>query len=172
MPATSSPRRHRPLARWAAAGMIVAAVGGAVGTAGLAGCYYPGGPGYSADRFTYESTTWQPWTVTLQDTRTGQDFWSVEVPVGQQLVVGFVKGEGLEDEFVPDLMQWQLMPIGNRFGGLENSIPVPPANARLLLPRLRKAPELPADMVAAQGGPPPVRIIEEAPAPQEPPAPE
>ena len=156
MSATERSNRRRPLLAAAAAITAAALVGG------LGGCYTPGGPGYSADRFTYHSTTWQPWTVSVEDTRTGQEFWSVEVPVGQQLVVRFIEGEGTDGEFTPDMMQWQLMPIGRTSGSLENSLPVPPASARLLRPRLRRAPELPADMVAAQGGPPPVRTINQA----------
>lgn len=154
MPATTTAHRL-------AATLTAAALSAALATS--AGCYYPGGPGYSADRFTYESTTWQPWTVSIEDTRTGQEFWSVEVPVGQQLVVDFIPGEGAEGDFTPDLMRWQVMPIGHRFGTLANSLPVPPATGRILLPRLRDTPELPGDMIAAQGGPPPVRVINNEP---------
>ena len=113
----------------------------ALGAATLpAGCYYPGGPLYSADRFTYESTPWQPWTVTLFDTRTGEAVWSVDVPVGEQVVVGFSQGTG-PNEYKPDEMIWQLMPLGERFGTLANRMPCPPVGARRLEPTLRPVPE-------------------------------
>lgn len=113
----------------------------ALGAATLpAGCYYPGGPLYSADRFTYESTPWQPWTVTLFDTRTGEAVWSVDVPVGEQVVVGFSQGTG-PNEYKPDEMIWQLMPLGERFGTLANRLPCPPVGARRLEPTLRPVPE-------------------------------
>lgn len=153
--AVNEDRRVRRLTAAAATAVLAA-----IGAGGVGGCYYPGGPGFSADRFTYESTTWQPWTVTLEDTRTGQAFWSMEVPVGYQLVIDFDEGpEGTADEFTPDTMKWELMPIGRRSGELDNTMRVPPASARLLVPTLRRTPELPDDMVAAQGGPPPVRVL-------------
>jgi len=121
--------------RMTAGALIGAAMIGALG-----GCYYPGGPFWSADRFTYESTEWQPWTITVTDTRTGEPFWSVDVPVGQQLVVGFSEGTG-PNEFKPDEIVWEIMPRGRRYGSLNNRMPCPPANARLLEPELRPTPE-------------------------------
>lgn len=130
-----------PFRRVFAAAVVCGAV------AAMSACYYPGGPGYSADQHTYESTAWQPWTVTVRDTRTGEAVWSLDVPVGQQLVVRFREGRGTDDQHTPDMMQWDLMPVGKRFGqGLHNSVPVPPSHARRLEPELRAVPELPADM--------------------------
>lgn len=106
------------------------------------GCHYEGGPLYSADRFTYVSREWQPWTVSLIDTRTGESVWSVDVPVGQKLVLGFREGSG-PNEFKPDMMDWGLMPHDRTFGERPNQLPVPPAGARRLEPVLRPTPELP-----------------------------
>jgi hypothetical protein len=108
-----------------------------------AGCYYPGGPLMSADRYTYESTPWQPWTVTLTDTRTGEAVWSVDVPVDQQVVLSFSQGTG-PNEYKPDEIVWELMPRGQRFGARNNRLPCPPAGARRLDATLRPTPE--ADM--------------------------
>lgn len=165
MPATA-PRRR------------LATITGALLLAGLAagvgGCYYPGGPMWSADRFTYESTTWEPWTVSIEDTRTGQTFWTMDVPVGQQLVIDFnaadagksgMTDEGSHGQFTPDTMRWELMPAGRRYGGLDNTLAVPPANSRLVRATLRHSPELPEEMIAAQGGPAPVRTIGTPPPP-------
>jgi hypothetical protein len=108
-----------------------------------AGCYYPGGPLMSADRYTYESTPWQPWTVTLTDTRTGEAVWSVDVPVDQQVVLSFSQGTG-PNEYKPDEIVWELMPRGQRFGARNNRLPCPPSGARRLDATLRPTPE--ADM--------------------------
>ncbi len=113
--------------------------------ASTAGCHYPGGPRYSADRYTFESTTWQPATVTLIDTRTGEAIWTVDVPVGQQAVVGFSEGTGPND-LRPDEIVWGLMPLGRRFGTRENRLPCPPASARRVELSYRPAPESPSEM--------------------------
>lgn len=120
----------------------------------LAGCYAEGGRGASEDLFTYVSHEYQPWTVTLVDTRTRQTIWSIDIPVGQQLVVEFVPDEGTEDGFTPDKMKWALMKAGSDQGALSNELAVPPKQARRLDPYLRAVPELPPDMSPRQGRPP------------------
>lgn len=138
-------------------------------------CHYQGGPRYSADRFTYESSSWYPKTVSLIDTRTGQTVWTVDIPVGEQLVVGFSRGTG-PNEFNTDEIVWGLMPAGQRFGTRDNRMPCPPSGVRRLDVALRPAPELPGDM-AAGAAPREVRNVggrvlrpvdpDEAPAPNE-----
>lgn len=108
----------------------------------LGGCNSPGGMGYSADRFVYQSNEWQPWTVSLVDTRTGESLWSVDVPVGQQLVVGFREGSG-PNEFKPDMMYWGLTEYGRGVSRTQNQIPAPGPLSRRLEPVLRPTPELP-----------------------------
>lgn len=121
----------------------------AVAALAAGGCYYPGGPMWSWDQFTYESTVWQPYTITLVDTRTGQTLWTVDVPVEQQLVMRFNDGQGTADNITPTMMEWELMPRGRRFGGLANAMPVPGRESRRVDVTLRKTPELPPDMTAA-----------------------
>jgi hypothetical protein len=154
MPLNVPPRRPANATRRGrlavAAGLLLAL--------GTGGCYYPGGPGYSADTFTYESTSWQPWTVTVVDTRTGQTIWSVDVPVGKQLVVAFKPDRGNKDTGMPDLMQWEIFPLGTRTGTLTNSLVCPPAGSRRLDPTLRPTPELPEDMAVAAPVRPPVVV--------------
>jgi hypothetical protein len=132
------PRGRTSLAIRAAAVLLA-------GTLGVA-CHSPGGPLYSADKFTYVSTEFQPWTVTVIDTRTGEAFWSVDVPVGEQLVVQFSRGTG-PNEHRPDEIVWELMPAGRWFGALNNRQPCPPSGARRLDPTLRAAPEMPGSPV-------------------------
>lgn len=110
-----------------------------------AGCYYEGGPLKSADRFTYASTTWQPKTVTLVDTRTGEALWSVDVPVGRQLVIDFNALRRADNtEWLPDEAFWDIMPDTRRHGALKNKMRVPPATARRVDVTLRPVPEMPS----------------------------
>lgn len=117
----------------------------------MAACHSPGGPRWSADRFTFVSTSWQPKTVSLIDTRSGQTVWSVDVPVGQQISVGFSRGTG-PNEYNSDEIVWGIMPAGQRMGSRPNRMPCPPRDVRRLDMTLRAAPELPGDM--ATGAPP------------------
>lgn len=98
----------------------------------------------SYDNFTYNSTSWQPKTVTLFDTRTGESLWSVDIPVGKSLNVGFKKGSG-PNEFKPDEMVWEIRPAPRLFGTRDNRVPVPPSTARRLEMTLRSAPEMPRE---------------------------
>lgn len=116
---------------------------------GLGGCYSEGGLGWSEDQHVFISRPQQPWNVTLRDTRTGQELWTAEVPVGKQLVVHFLKDEGTKDPYTPDVMEWGIMNDGDEVGRLGNRMPVPPANARRIEPTLRATPELPPRMVNA-----------------------
>jgi hypothetical protein len=108
----------------------------------FSGCNSPGGQGFSSDRFVYQSNEWQPWTVSLIDTRTGESLWSVDVPVGKQLVMGFRKGVG-PNEFKPDMMYWGISENGRNISRQSNQFPVPGAHARRIEPVLRPTPELP-----------------------------
>jgi len=119
----------------------------------LAGCYTEGGPGFSEDQHVYVSRPWQPWTVTVRDTRTGQEFWSMDVPVGKRLILKFAANSGTKDKYTPDTMKWTLVDEEREtFISLSNSIPCPPADSRRLEPTLRTAPELPESMVAVTKG--------------------
>lgn len=115
----------------------------------LCGCYSEGGLGWSEDQYVWVSRPHQPWNISLKDTRTGQEFWTTEVPIGKQLVIHFVEGDGTADTYTPDRMEWALMNDGDEWSRLDNSLPVPPANARRLDPTLRPTPELPPRMTHA-----------------------
>lgn len=144
--------------------------------AGLTGCthwfsgYYPGGGYVSRDRFVYESTSWTPQTITLRDTRTGEDIWSLDVPVGQKLVVWFHRGEGPGDAY-PDSMTWDVMDFEENFRTLRYEIAVPPDSSRLIVSTLRTAPELPGavtlDDEFAQPAPAPPSMMDGAPPPSD-----
>lgn len=131
------------------------------GALGLNGCYYEGGPLSSQDRFTYVSRPFQPWTVDLVDVRTGEVIWSVDVPVGEQLVVDFQAAPSgkAKDAWRPDTMLWDVVPSGRRFGALSNKLAVPDRNSRRLEPKIRSIPEMPAEPYASA----PTPLAEPAP---------
>ncbi len=120
----------------------------ALGAGLFGGCYTEGGGQMSMDRFTYVSTPSQPKTISLVDTRTFESIWSIDVPVGQQVAVQFMKNpknrEGIPpDPYRPDLMRWSLMKAYAMGGDLDNSIAVPASGSRRLEMRLRPSPEMP-----------------------------
>ena len=93
------------------------------------GCWYPGyraeGQGASRDSYTYESTHDYPQNLRVIDWTTGESLLYVEIPVGQQLVIRFFDDHDKDNKERPALMRWKLMPMGTRFGELDNSAPVP-----------------------------------------------
>ena len=106
--------------------------------------YTPGGYSASGTPSTYESTQHMPQTVTLVDTTTQETIWSMEVPVGQQLVVDFAEDHVKDNPARPALMKWRLMERGGS-GSLSNSIPAPaPAARRLDVSRTRTSTPAPA----------------------------
>ena len=113
----------------------------------LAGCAHTeGGNMKSDDTFTYVSTSYQPKTLVLLDTRDGEEIWSIDVPVGDKLVVAFYEGKARNAPAEnPDLMKWGVGPASDSRVGLRNAIPVPPASARRLDMSFRDTPEWPAD---------------------------
>jgi hypothetical protein len=132
---------------------------------GMSGCYTEGGVAYSLDRYSYVSRPWQPLTVSLKDTRTGQDFWSVDVPVGKMLIVSFSDTGGTNDAYTPSLMTWGFEDESFEYGvpTQGNSLPVPPVTARRLDVAIRTTPELPESMVTAtKGTARPARVPQQA----------
>ncbi len=111
------------------------------GAAVSGGCHREGPwPGASLDQYTYVSRSWEPKTITLVDTRTNEPVWSVDIPVGQQLVVGFSEGTG-PNEYKPDEVVWELMAAGKRFGTRNNRQACPPSYARRIDMSIRPTPE-------------------------------
>ena len=135
--------------------LVAVTLGAATACAMLAGCWDPkyggslvseGGVAASVDNHVFVSRSNQPWTVTVRDTRTGQAFWSIDVPVGKKLAIQFVQGGGTESQYTPDLMKWALMEESASTSNLSNSLPVPASDSRRIEPTLRAVPELPPDM--------------------------
>lgn len=119
----------------------------------LAGCitgHYPGGGLASQDKYVYESTPDYPQSVVLVNVTTGEKIWSVDVPVGRQLVIQFHEDRNEGDSANPDIMNWQLMEMGNRSGSLDNAMPVPASWSRRIDVFYRKPGEAPG--ATASGG--------------------
>ena len=143
--------RQQPPARRAGAIWTRVALGGAMLVA-LAGCTGGGpyrafwnesGSGSADDSYTYVSTTHQPKTVSVVDTRTGEVLWSVDVPVGQQLSMKFYHEREKDNPYAPDLLKWSLWDAGTKHGRLDNAMLVPSGNARRVDMTLRTSPEFP-----------------------------
>lgn len=153
--------------RWKNAAMVLAC-----GSC-LAGCtmgYHPHGQGRSNDTFTYISTSHEPKTITLVDTRTSEKIWTCEVPVGQQLVIHFLDDERAEMRGW-DTMRWRLMPAWTAWGTLDNSMSVPPYTARRVNMTLRSGPEYVVAETPASPVPSGVTLMDAPPAPAKSPSP-
>jgi hypothetical protein len=152
--------RHR--SAWIAALMPIAA--------GLCGCdslntMKPGGRMASLDQHTYTSTAHSPKTVRLVDTRSQEEIWSMDVPVGQKLVMRFYADKSKGNVHNPDVMRWRLIPTMRGTTRLDNSMPVPASWARRIEWELRSGPEYAPDTptvatdLMPTGGPvPPARV--------------
>jgi hypothetical protein len=104
--------------------------------------YYEGGSRASNDLHVYVSRPHSPKTVSLVNTVSGETLWSVDIPVGKQLVVRFVD-DRLDDPINSSMMKWDLMEETTDHKNLTNQMPVPGRNYRRLDLELRPAPELP-----------------------------
>lgn len=111
------------------------------------GCYAPDG-GFSPSSnstFTYVSETWSPKTVQVIDTRSNEAIFSLRLPVGKQLTMKFLEGEGDDPVSTPDRMQWEVWDAPQSTGKLSNQLTVPPAGARRIQMTIRDVPEYPPD---------------------------
>ncbi len=98
----------------------------------LEGCYTPGGGWYpkSGGAVTFYSYETRPTTIQLIDLRTGESFFTMDLEPGKQLTFDFQKDKGDDPVLTPDLMRWQVWPIGTTTGTLTNSLTVPSADDR------------------------------------------
>ncbi len=112
--------------------------------AAISGCavpgHYEGGSYYSQDKHVYVSREWEPKTITVVDTRTGEVFWTHELPVGRKLVMRFRAGKN-DDALMPDELHWGEIPATKNSGSLDQQVPAPPASARRIEWHLRPVPE-------------------------------
>ncbi len=109
----------------------------------LVGCYNPRGAFYPyvGQAVTYWSTERKPTTITIIDTRTMEPFFTVEIPVGKQLVLDFKDGDGDDNVLTPDLMRYEVFEVGTTTGTLRNALTVPDQFSRRIDVTYRPAPE-------------------------------
>ena len=111
----------------------------------LAGCYAPDGgfmPG-SGRGYTYCSTSMQPLTISIVDTRTQDAFFVMELPPGKQLTFNFLQGGGDDPVYTPDRMIYAVWDNGTVGGHLDNQLTCPPASCRRIDVEIREAPVWP-----------------------------
>ena len=106
--------------------------------------YKPGGNAYfngPNSAATWQSTEEFPKTVTLIDTRSGERFFVMEIPVGKKLVIDFVADSGDNTVLTPDLMMWEVFSSDVGYGPLSNSMTVPNGWSRRIDVTLRESSE-------------------------------
>lgn len=89
--------------------------------------------GMSLDRHNFGSTVQNPRRVTLIDSTNGETVWSMDVPVGQTLVMDFEQpATWTQSEFTgaqpADRVTWGLFETGETFGSLDEEVPLPSGN--------------------------------------------
>lgn len=122
----------------------------------LPGCLTPKGGmmPYTGAPDVFFSWEHEPCTVTLIDTRTDEVIFAMDIPPGKQLAVKFLDGEGDDPVYTPDVMLYEVMERGEKFGKLRNSLTVPSADVRRIDVDYRSGSELrprPADSEYATG---------------------
>lgn len=111
-------------------------------TLAVGGCgYRSGGQGWKGSSETWRSTEFLPATLTLVDTRSGEELWTQDIPVGYQMVTTFISGGGTDKVERPDRLEYQILLNGTPFGRLRSAIAVPPANCRRWELSYRDTPE-------------------------------
>ena len=107
--------------------MVVALLGSS-----LTGCHSPAGAmmPYTGATQTLYSTENSPKTIRLVDTRSNEVRLEIEIPVGKQFTYDFVTDAGDDPVESPDLMRYELFPIGTKFGKLRNAQSVPNSTSR------------------------------------------
>mgnify|MGYP006293257393 CR=1 FL=1 len=121
-------------------GSMICTVIAAAGALALPACHSPKGGimPYTGGSFTYYSTETQPKTVRIVDQRNNEEVFAMDIPPGKQLTFDFVEGKGDDPVYTPDLLRWELFPMGTMTGGLRNSMTVPNAASRKIIVELRE----------------------------------
>lgn len=98
----------------------------------LSGCFTPGGGimPKSGGPQTYPSTETRQTSLRMIDMRDGKEFFAIDIPPGKQLVIQFVKGDGDDPVYRPDMLRYEVMDDGKSTGKLENSMSVPNGPSR------------------------------------------
>ena len=80
---------------------------------------------YSSGPQTIASTEYMQKSVRMVDRRSGEIFFSLDIPPGKQLTYDFDRGEGDDAVYTPDIMRYEVKDIGDKNGRLSNAMTVP-----------------------------------------------
>jgi hypothetical protein len=109
--------------------------------AALAGCHSPRGgllshPGGSSTYYSSETTQK---TVVIIDLRSGEEFFTIDIPPGKQLTFDFVENAGDDPVHTPDLLRYEIWDYPRITGRLTNMLSVPNAASRRIDVFVRQA---------------------------------
>ncbi|MDP7070842.1 MAG: hypothetical protein QF561_05790 [Phycisphaerales bacterium] len=106
---------------------------GLIGILLAGGCTLKGGgllpsAAGTSSPLTWESTAACSKTVAIVDTRTGETVFEYDIPLGKQLSVQFYEHKDPQEHpEAPDIMRYDLLPLGRWVGTLDDSVEVPHA---------------------------------------------
>jgi uncharacterized lipoprotein YmbA len=106
----------------------------AVVLAGLGGCQF-------TETSKYVSTPMEPKTVMVINTATGETVWTCDVPVGQQLDIGFKNRPDRAQELGYDEMTYGLSGVDSQTASRPSTVRVPPPPTRKIVWVMRPIPE-------------------------------
>ena len=109
---------------------------GALALTVLVGCQ-------GGERKAYRSDAWSPKTITLLDTRTGESVVTLDVPVGKQLNMWFVKSRTTAEREGTNTLRYAFRPWGDKSTIPGTTFTVPPPSALRLDMTERAKPEMP-----------------------------
>jgi hypothetical protein len=98
----------------------------------IGGCYSPGGGimPRAGGAVTYYSTERSLKTVKFIDIRTNEEFFTIDIPADKQLSYQIDPGKGDDPVNTPDLLRYEVMPMGTSMGSLHNAMTIPNAASR------------------------------------------
>jgi len=109
---------------------------GAAGAITLTGCQATNNGGmfsYTGGPTTIQSTETMQKSVRMIDVRSGEVFFSLDIPAGKQLTFDFERGDGDDPVYTPDLMRYEVKDANSTWGGfgrLHSAMTVPNAASR------------------------------------------
>jgi len=110
------------------------------GCLALAACHSPKGGvlPHTGGSFTYYSTETEPKNVRIVDMRNDEVIFAINIPPDKQLTFDFIEGKGDDPVHTPDLMKWEVLPMGTMTGKLRNAMTVPNAASRKIIVDIRE----------------------------------
>lgn len=86
--------------------------------------------GHAGGPVTIQSTEITQKSVRMVDMRSGEVFFTLDIPIGKQITFDFDRGDGDDAVYTPDIMRYEVKDIGDSNGKLKNSMTAPNAESR------------------------------------------